>query len=69
MHMYIDVVSVLGILSGRGVTLITKSTTMLRKEHIMGNHTRTLVTSARRDERFFTKKHEWVEVDGGKGWK
>merc|ERR1711936_1162331 len=59
-----------GILSRRGVTLITKSTsctTMLRQEHIMGNHTRTLVTSARRDERFFTKKHEWVEVDGGKG--
>ena len=61
-----------GILSRRGVTLITKSTsstTMLRQEHIMGNHTRTLVTSARRDERFFTKKHEWVEVDGAKGWK
>merc|ERR1711990_1280789 len=59
-----------GILSRRGVTLITKSTsstTMLRQEHIMGNHTRTLVTSARRDERFFTKKHEWVEVDGAKG--
>merc|ERR1711992_424486 len=59
-----------GILSRRGVTLITKSTsktTMLRQEHIMGNHTRTLVTSARRDERFFTKKHEWVEVDGTKG--
>merc|ERR1719367_223589 len=56
-----------GILSRRGVTLITKSTTMLSKEHIMGNHTRTLVTSARRDERFFTKKHEWVEVDGAKG--
>ena len=61
-----------GILSRRGVTLITKSTsstTMLRQEHIMGNHMRTLVTSAKRDERFFTKKHEWVEVDGGKGWK
>merc|ERR1711872_649091 len=59
-----------GILSRRGVTLITKSTssttTILRHEHIMGN-TRTLLTSARRDERFFTKKHEWVEVDGGKG--
>ena len=61
-----------GILSRRGVTLITKSTsstTMLRQEHLMGNLTRTLVTSARRDERFFTKKHEWVEVDGAKGWK
>merc|ERR1711988_1443659 len=52
----------LGILSRRGVTLITKSTsstTMLRQEHIMGNHMRTLVTSA--------KRNEWVEVDGGKG--
>merc|ERR1712039_448777 len=59
-----------GILSRRGMTLITKSTsstTMLRQEHLMGNHTRTLVTSTRRDERFFTKKHEWVEVDGAKG--
>merc|ERR1712165_208362 len=59
-----------GILSRRGVTLITKSTsstTMMKQEHIMGNHARTLVTSARRDERFFTKKHEWVEVDGAKG--
>merc|ERR1711953_621344 len=27
----------------------------------------TLITTARRDERFFTKKHEWVEVDGAKG--
>merc|ERR1712168_296926 len=60
----------MGILSRRGVTLITKSTsstTMLRQEHIMGNHTRGLATTVRRDERFFTKKHEWVEVDGTKG--
>merc|ERR1712004_702138 len=27
----------------------------------------TLITTARRDERFFTKKHEWVEVNGAKG--
>merc|ERR1712147_591889 len=60
----------LGILSRKGVTLITKSTsstTMLRQEPFMGNHLRGLATSARREERFFTKKHEWVEVDGAKG--
>ena len=33
----------------------------------MGSHLRGLATTVRRDERFFTKKHEWVEVEGTKG--
>merc|ERR1712193_310778 len=59
-----------GILSRRGVTLITKTSSkssLARNGTLMGSHLRGLVTSVRRDERFFTKKHEWVEVDGTKG--
>merc|ERR1712189_128732 len=58
----------LGMMSSRGVTIITNSnTTMVRSRSIMGNHLRGLSTTVRRDERFFTKKHEWVEVEGTKG--
>ena len=52
----------------RGVILITTSkSTMVRSGSIVGNHLRGLSTTVRRDERFFTKKHEWVEVEGTKG--
>ena len=58
----------LGMMSRRGVTIITNSnSTMVRSGSIMGNHLRGLSTTVRRDERFFTKKHEWVEVEGTKG--
>merc|ERR1711951_135783 len=40
---------------------------MVRCGSIMGNHLRGLSTTVRRDERFFTKKHEWVQVEGTKG--
>merc|ERR1712055_1176576 len=55
-------------MSRRGVILITTSkSTMVRSGSIVGNHLRGLSTTVRRDERFFTKKHEWVEVEGTKG--
>ena len=59
----------LGLSSRRGLTLIanSKSTMMVRSEPFIGNHLRGFATTVRRDERFFTKKHEWVEVDGTKG--
>merc|ERR1719180_562152 len=59
----------LGLSSRQGLTLITnsKSTMMVRTRPFMGNHLRGFATTVRRDERFFTKKHEWVEVDGAKG--
>merc|ERR1711971_692371 len=41
----------LGLSSRKGLNLITNSKS----------------TTGRRDERFFTKKHEWVEVEGTKG--
>jgi hypothetical protein len=35
---------------------------------VRGTACRGLATTARRDvDRYFTKKHEWVLVDGGKG--
>merc|ERR1719222_823168 len=52
----------LGLSSRRGLILITNS-----KSTVVGNHLRGLATTVRRDERFFTKKHEWVEVEGTKG--
>merc|ERR1712110_1335798 len=51
----------LGLSSRRGLILITNS------KPFMGSHLRGLATTVRRDERFFTKKHEWVEVEGTKG--
>ena len=55
----------LGLSSRRGLILITNNkSTMVRSEPFM---VRGLSTSVRRDERFFTKKHEWVEVEGTKG--
>ena len=59
----------LGLSSRRGLTLITnsKSTMMVRSGPFIGNHLRGFATTGRRDERFFTKKHEWVEVEGTKG--
>merc|ERR1719458_42260 len=54
----------LGLSSRRGLILISNSkSSMLRSEPFM----RGLATTVRRDERFFTKKHEWVEVEGTKG--
>ena len=52
----------LGLSSRRGLILITNSKSTLVKNHLRG-----LATTVRRDERFFTKKHEWVEVEGTKG--
>merc|ERR1711936_393281 len=58
----------LGLSSRRGLILITNSkSTMVRSKPFIGNHLRGLATTVRRDERFFTKKHEWVEVEGTKG--
>ena len=58
----------LGLASRRGLILISNSkSTMVRSEPSMGSHLRGLATTVRRDERFFTKKHEWVEVEGTKG--
>ena len=58
----------LGLSSRRGLILISNSkSSMVRSEPFMGNHLRGLATTVRRDERFFTKKHEWVEVEGTKG--
>ena len=54
-------------MSRRGVTIITNSkASMVWSRSIMGN-LRGLSTTVRRDERYFTKKHEWVEVEGTKG--
>merc|ERR1711936_1366524 len=51
-----------------GLIFLSKSSlAMSRTRTLTGNHLRGLATSVRRDERFFTKKHEWVEVDGTKG--
>merc|ERR1712010_157276 len=52
----------LGLASRRGLILIANSKSTLVKNHLRG-----LATTVRRDERFFTKKHEWVEVEGTKG--
>ena len=58
----------LGLSSRRGLILISNSkSTMVRSEPFTGSHLRGLATTVRRDERFFTKKHEWVEVEGTKG--
>ena len=58
----------LGLKSKRGLIFLTSSKSSLaRCGTLTGNHLRGLATSVRRDERFFTKKHEWVEVDGTKG--
>merc|ERR1719234_2491974 len=60
----------LGLSSKRGLTLITnsKATMVMRSGPFMvANHLRGFATTGRRDERFFTKKHEWVEVEGTKG--
>merc|ERR1712050_77124 len=58
----------LGMMNRRGAILITTSkSTMVRSGSIVGNHLQGLSTTVRRDERFFTKKHEWVEVEGTKG--
>ena len=58
----------LGLSSRRGLILFSNSkSSMVRSEPFMGSHLRGLATTVRRDERFFTKKHEWVEVEGTKG--
>merc|ERR1711936_36772 len=51
-----------------GLIFLTSSKSSLsRSGTLTESHLRGLATSVRRDERFFTKKHEWVEVDGTKG--
>ena len=58
----------LGLKSKRGLIFLTSSKSSLaRSGSLTGSQLRGLATSVRRDERFFTKKHEWVEVDGTKG--
>merc|ERR1711934_612759 len=58
----------LGLSSRRGLILISNSkSSLVRSGTLTGSHLRGLATTVRRDERFFTKKHEWVEVEGTKG--
>ena len=58
----------LGLSSRTGLILINNGkSAMVRSKPSMLPHLRGLATTVRRDERFFTKKHERVEVEGSKG--